>query len=131
VIVEGIEQIDEIARIKKMVIDEFGVAAAKRVRFGAGGLLLTEQTTRKDASTGYKLALFTIEDGTSLPTMKFSDSPGKGSYLGDIRLVRLNGRRVIADKNEVFRGEVEELYVPLLRNGVKLIREGEERIARA
>lgn len=118
VVVEGIDSLDELREIEEMVCAEFGDQGIRQTLYGAGGLLISEQTTRKDASSGFKITNCEFEEGDSLPTMKFSDSPGKGSYPGKPRLVVVNGRRVLAEEGEDFEGQdVEELTVPIYRMG--------------
>jgi nicotinic acid phosphoribosyltransferase len=123
VVVEGIESIDDIAEIEAMISSEFGEEAKKRVRYGAGGLLVSEQVSRKDASTGLKLSRCTMENGKSMDTLKLSNSPGKESTPGAPRLVIIDGNRIVAQLGEQLEGMARELFVPLLINGRKCISE--------
>lgn len=94
IVVEGIEAIEDMARIDQMV-QAAGFDPKQFVLYGAGGLLISNHTTRADASTAFKLAQY---DGR--PTMKFSNSPGKESIPGQPTLVMTGGHRVIAQEGE-------------------------------
>jgi nicotinate phosphoribosyltransferase len=117
VVVEGVESIEEIAEIEEMVIREFGQEARKRVLYGAGGLLISEQVSRKDASTGYKLSQYTDTLGKEEPTLKKSNSPGKESLPGEPRLAIVDGKRVVVQPGEELVGDVVCLFEPLLAAG--------------
>ncbi len=118
VVVEGVESIEEIADIEKMIIQEFGHEARKRVVYGAGGLLISEQVSRKDASTGYKLSQYTDISGEEESTLKKSNSPGKESLPGEPRLAIVDGKRVVVQPGEEIAGDVIHLFEPLLVDGI-------------
>jgi len=117
VVVEGIESLGDIQKIENMIVEEFGPDHLQRVVYGAGGLIISDKTSRSDASSGFKISVYTDENGVLQPTMKFSDSPGKISQPGDPKLVILNGKRVIAQEQEKLSGAVLELFEPLYMNG--------------
>lgn len=113
-VVEGIDSLQEIAAIEQMIVAEFGADARARVMYGAGSLLISDRTSRSDASSGFKQTEYTDTQGVLQPTMKFSSSPGKGSYPGDLRMVTVDGQRTIAQAGERFPGqEVVEGFVHL------------------
>lgn len=112
-VVEGIDSLEEIAAIERMIVDEFGEAARARVMYGAGSLMVSDRTSRADASSGFKQTEYCSEEGEILPTMKFSSSPGKGSYPGRVRLITVDGERIVAQEGEKFFGEVVEMFKPL------------------
>lgn len=118
VVVEGVESIEEIAEIEAMIIQEFGQEARKRVIYGAGGLLISEQVSRKDASTGYKLSQYTDISGSKEPTLKKSNSPGKESLPGEPQLAIVDGKRVVVQAGEELVGDVVALFEPLLVAGI-------------
>lgn len=117
VVVEGLDSLGEIAEIEKMIVGEFGEDAKKRVVYGAGGLLISEKTSRADASTGLKLSEYTTNEGALCPTMKFSDSPGKESFPGVPQVAIVNGKRQIVQMGEQLSGQVKQLFEPLYENG--------------
>lgn len=120
VVVEGIDSLDEIQKIEDMIAEEFGTDQLQRVVYGAGGLIVSDETSRSHASSGFKISVYTDENGELQPTMKFSNSPGKISQPGDPKLVILNGRRVIAQEQEKLNGAVLELFETLYLNGKTL-----------
>ncbi len=95
IVVEGIEHIDEMAAIDEKV-RAAGFDPKQFVLYGAGGLLISDHTTRADVSSAFKLSR--RSDGK--PTMKFSNSPGKESIPGQPTLVEQDGRRIIAQEGE-------------------------------
>lgn len=109
-VVEGVDSLEEIAEIEKMIVAEFGESARARVMYGAGSLLISDRTSRSDASSGFKQTEYTDPSGQLQPTMKFSSSPGKGSFPGDLRTVTVDGQRMIAQAGEQFSGEVIEKF---------------------
>jgi nicotinic acid phosphoribosyltransferase len=118
-VVEGIDGFEEIKEIEEMIEVEFGKEAKKRVMYGAGGLLISENTSRSDASTGFKLSEYTDERGALQPSMKFSNSPGKVSYPGATRLALVDGQRKILQMEEAVLGEVHEFFQPFYMNGIR------------
>jgi nicotinate phosphoribosyltransferase len=118
-VVEGLDSLEEIFTIEAMIEHEFGAAAKKRVMYGAGGLLISEKTSRSDASTGFKISAYRDAQGVMRPTMKFSNSPGKRSFPGCPRLASVDGTRIVAQLGERLEGRVRELFVPLYLNGVR------------
>ena len=128
VIVEGIESLQEIAEIEEMIAFEFGEEAKKRVLYGAGGLLISDKTSRSDASSGFKLSEYADERGELRSTMKFSNSPDKISYPGKPQLTFVNGRRIVSQRGERLEGEALNLFEPLMME-LPLI--GETNIAEA
>lgn len=109
-VVEGIDSLEELAEIEHMICTEFGEEARQRVMYGAGSLLISDRTSRADASSGFKQTEYTDENGVLQPTMKFSSSIGKGSFPGDLRIVVVDGQRTIAQAGEHFEGEEEHLF---------------------
>lgn len=109
VVVEGIDDIEEISKIDKACVDA-GFNPEAFIVYGAGGLLISDHTSRKDASTGFKLSQL-----ADRPTIKFSDSPGKASLPGVPTLVMVEGKRVIAQESEFSSGD---LLVPYISDGV-------------
>ncbi len=107
-VVEGIESLDEIKAIEATL----GENEKQRVVYGAGGLLVADQTTRSDASTGFKLSEYENAQHKMTPTMKFSDSPGKQSLPGMPAVTVIDGQRTIAQADW---GEAESgnLFVEL------------------
>ncbi len=124
-VVEGIDSLDEIREIEQMIEREFGNSAKRRVMYGAGGLLISEKTSRSDASTGFKLSEYTDELGELRSTMKFSSSPGKISYPGCTRLAIVDGKREILQDGESPEAKVSELFSPLYLNGKRYYYGGE------
>ncbi len=114
-VVEGIDSLEDIAEIDKMINEEFGSEALARVMYGGGSLLIADRVSRSDASSGFKQTEYTDENGVCRPTMKFSSSPGKGSYPGKLRTIDVDGRRVIAQQGEEFEGRVVEKFALLYR----------------
>jgi putative nicotinate phosphoribosyltransferase len=110
VVVEGIDSIEDIARIEKAIIKRFGREALKLVIYGAGGLLISQNTARSDASTGLKLSEYTDELGRLVPSMKLSSSKGKNSYPGMPEVAVLRGRRFVAQNGELSGSIFEKLY---------------------
>ena len=112
VVVEGIETIQDMVEIDR-AIESLGIDAKSFVIYGAGGLLVSEDTQRCDASTGFKLAK--IGDK---PTMKFSDSKDKASIPGMPTIILRKGIREIAQLGELGNGR--SLYFPMYRDGALL-----------
>jgi putative nicotinate phosphoribosyltransferase len=110
VVVEGIDSIEDIEKIEKAIVEKFGTEAKKLVIYGAGGLLISQNTTRADASTGLKLSEYTDERGVLVPSMKLSSSRGKNSYPGMPEVAIVRGGRVVAQKDEFTRSLFETLY---------------------
>jgi putative nicotinate phosphoribosyltransferase len=117
VVVEGIDTLEELKEIERMVKDEFTEEDRARVLYGAGGLLVSDQTGRKDASTGFKLSRYTDDAFEEQPTLKNSDSPGKRSDPGTPRLMLVDSQRVLAQEGEEFNGEVLNLFHSLVVDG--------------
>jgi nicotinic acid phosphoribosyltransferase len=113
VVVEGIDSIEDIEKIEKAIVEKFGTEAKKLVIYGAGGLLISQNTTRSDASTGLKLSEYTDEQGVLVPSMKLSSSKGKNSYPGMPEVAVVRGGRVVAQNEEFSKSLFETLY----RNG--------------
>lgn len=136
VVVEGIDSLEDIREIEKMIVAEFGREALKRVIYGAGGLLISDQTSRSDASSGFKLAEYTDENGELHASMKFSNSRGKISFPGSPCLSVAEGKRIIAQSDEKLGGEVMELFEPLyvygntFCGGKESVQEARERLVR-
>lgn len=108
IVVENIEQISDMVNIDKEVTNE-GFDAKSFVIYGAGGLLISENTQRCDASTGFKLTRI-----GNRPTIKFSDSPGKESIPGIPTIIVDNRKRIISQANE---GQViQSLFYPAYHN---------------
>jgi putative nicotinate phosphoribosyltransferase len=116
-IVEGIDGLQDIIDIEAMITSEFGEAAKARVLYGAGGLLISEKTSRSDASSGFKISEYTDEEGILQPSMKFSNSKGKTSYPGEVELKIVDGQRKVAQVGEEIMGQVLDLFEPLYLNG--------------
>lgn len=108
-VVEGIDSLEELKEIEEMVIREFGQEARTRVLYGAGGLLVSDGATRTAASSGFKQAAYTNEIGELEPCMKPHRS-AKGSYPGMPTMVIKDGRRMIAQEDEILGGVVEQLF---------------------
>jgi putative nicotinate phosphoribosyltransferase len=121
VIVEGIDSLEEIRDIEQMLDSEFEPSVKERVVYGAGGLMVSSQTSRADASTGFKLAEFSDQHGNSLATMKFSNSPGKISYPGVPRLAIVEGKRTIMQEGETPSGSIIELFDSLYVNNIPML----------
>jgi nicotinic acid phosphoribosyltransferase len=102
-VIEGLDSLEELAGIERALCAEFGSELVHRlVAYGAGSLLISDRTSRADASSGFKLAIYTShEDGSLQPTMKFSDSPGKGSFPGVAEVGWIDGQRSIAQASEL------------------------------
>ena len=111
VVVEGIESLDELRDIEESLSEE----EKPFVVYGAGGLLVAQDTTRADASTGFKLSEYEDpETGEMIACQKFSDSPGKESLPGKPTVVELvDGRRIIAQVGE-YAFEAKDVLLRLL-----------------
>lgn len=131
VVVEGIDGFEDIIEIEQMIEKEFGAEAKKRVIYGAGGLLISQQTSRSDASSGFKITRYADENGEMQNSMKFSNSPGKGSYPGELRVVVVGGQRLIAQLDEQIEGNVTNLFEPLYMGGMMLCDPKDTESARA
>ncbi len=107
--VEGFENLEDIAEMEAMLTEE----EKKRVIYGGGGIAVSQQTSRSDASTGFKLAEYVTPAGVVEPSRKFSDSPGKESLPGEPTIIVLDGlARYIAQYKEMDQGTdlLELLY---------------------
>jgi nicotinate phosphoribosyltransferase len=120
VVVEGIEHLSEIDEIENAVTNK-GIKPKDFVTYGAGYLLITDNTTRNDASTGFKITKL-----GDRPTAKFSDTPGKRSIPGEPTIIFKHGRRVISQVGE----KGWDLFRPVYKNGLNLVSDNIE-IARA
>lgn len=126
VIVENISTVDDMRAIDEMVRQN-GFDPEKFVIYGAGGLLVSQGTTRSDASSAFKLARI-----GKYPTMKFSDSPGKHSIPGEPTVFDTRDGRVIGQVGERLG---KDIFVPayrypgniLLPSDMNLIREQAKR----
>lgn len=114
VVVEGIESLDEMRDIEAALREE----QKQRVVYGAGGLLVARETSRSDASTGFKLSEYVDAKGNLVPTSKKSDSPGKESLPGRPTVAIINGQRVIAQATEA--AEHTDLLMPLYSEGNRI-----------
>ncbi len=94
IIVEGVEHISDMVDIDRAVEKE-GFDPKRFVMYGAGGLLISDDTQRCDASTGFKLTRI-----GKRPTIKFSDSTEKESIPGIPTLTVKDGKRFIAQAGE-------------------------------
>lgn len=122
VVVEGIDSLDEIIEIEKMIEEEFGEDAKKRVIYGAGGLIVSQQTSRSDASSGFKISDFVDFVGKIISTMKWSDVLGKISYPGKPKVVNtVEGRVICQQDEELIQEIIEDLFYPLFEDGEILI----------
>jgi len=81
--------------------------------FGAGGYF-RKGCHRDAASLVFKRAA-TIHDGTLEASLKFSDTPGKGSIPGQIRIYEKDNALIVAQNNEDIEGKI--VSVPLVKNG--------------
>lgn len=115
IIVESIEAVDEMSSIDERAV-QAGFDPVSHVLYGAGELLVSKNTGRSFASTGFKV---TQRDGRD--TMKFSDSIGKASFPGSPTLVDLNGQRIIAQVGEFPASR--DLLIPAYRDGEILFKE--------
>lgn len=96
VVVEDLDTIEQIAEFERD-LKEKGYEPDKYVVYGAGGMLITKNKQRSNASTGYKLS-----EVESYPKIKLSSSPGKESLPGKVRLVRdSDGQRIIEQVGEI------------------------------
>lgn len=112
VIVENISTVDDMRAIDEMV-RQHGFDPEKFVTYGAGGLLVSQGTTRSDASSAFKLARI-----GEYPTMKFSDSPGKHSIPGEPTVFNTRDGRVIGQAGERLGKDV---FVPAYRYPGKVL----------
>ena len=101
IVIEGMDSLEEIREIESALVAEFGEAVKHRIVYGAGSLLISDRVSRSDASTGFKLGVYTDRrSGRLEPTMKFSNSRGKESYPGRPELGVLDGERCVAQAGE-------------------------------
>lgn len=114
IVVEGIDDIEDIQRIETLVRDA-GFDPEQLVLYGAGGLLISNHTTRSDASSAFKLSAY-----NGRATMKFSNSPGKESIPGQPTLIIHGGQRVIAQQGEFL--DAKELFVRAYDHGTLLLK---------
>ncbi|MCA9309137.1 DUF5598 domain-containing protein [Candidatus Saccharibacteria bacterium] len=109
--VEGLDDLLDITDIEQDLRDDQRARAAH----GAGGLIVANDTRRSDASTGFKLSEYEDTDGAMVPSMKFSNSPGKHSIPGRPTVAYIDGVRTIAQLDEVT--EDENLMQLMYQNG--------------
>ncbi len=104
IVIEGIESIEQLEDIESK-LKMLDLPAEDYVIYGAGGLLVSENTARCDASSGFKLAKY---DGR--PTAKFTNSSGKSSIPGVPFLGELKGERIISQSGEHVRRSLFQPY---------------------
>ncbi len=114
IIVEGIEDISEIAQIEQKII-QAGFNPSKNVLYGAGGLLISKGTTRSDLSSGFKLSCI---DGRA--TMKKSNSVGKHSIPGFPTVQVAYGERIVS---QTFEANGKDVLIPVFSSGQALAKE--------
>lgn len=129
VIVEDLSDVEQIADIMNAVENDPKIKAAFAavdmdpldfLIFGAGGMMITQGTSRGDASTGYKLSQY---DG--IVTAKFSSDEGKMSIPGVTTMYQYVDEhgtihRIIGQDGEMSEGQFEDLFQPLMVNGQRV-----------
>lgn len=116
VVIEDISTVDDMVAIDDYLKSR-GLDPERFVVYGAGGLLVTKDKARSNASSGLKLAQVQTPEGP-IAKVKFSDSPGKESLPGEPVLGEIDGRRTILQDSELSSNSgFTSLMSPVLVNG--------------
>jgi nicotinic acid phosphoribosyltransferase len=115
VVVEDLHTVDEMQLIDMAVAQE-GFDVLNYIVHGGGGLLVTQDTQRANASSAYKSSLV-----NTTPKSKFSGDKGKASIPGRPELYVVEKKRIIGQENEIKNGR--SLFKPVYRVGRIKIRE--------